>query len=1146
MGIGDPTIGGANVEVDVKAGKDMIAKTRAIAKKAGQGAGFGFTKSFEDGMSSFSDDLAKGMEKAGKLGGKKFEAAVNDVTKGSLRRLETQIAKAVSSEDGFRQFAKDVGGANVALDRLGESLDRAASKGELSEEKLAGITDEITEWAIALSDLEEDERRAAEQTEKLNAESSRLSQTLKDVNLTLGSQKNYDVLIKNARNSSQALRDLEYQLLDLVTAGKISEPQFDVFTSRITDFGTEVTKAEKPTKAMTVELQKQTGILKGVEAGIDKVGSSWRRMDGTVRLVLTLIAAGASDIASLGSAAGAGLLSLGAAIGQLGFGALGMGVVFSRLSEDLDDLDPSLHSVAIEFDRFKQSFGGAADAIASGAFPELEGTFESLRDTVRTLEPALSKLGSGVGIVMDGFADTFKVTGPGFRELETFIDDAGDGFVQLGDVTDDFIVALLRGFNKANPLVEDLYDWLGRVIGQFDEFTQSSAFDDWVGNAQDVFGALSGVLDATARSMNDLSDSDSVARLIDMLDDLAAAIPPLFAALDVISVLNPLGLLVKVLSDLLVAVSPLFDPLEELAGSLNLLLEAGIDALVPPITALATALGFMLDLVPPEVVIGLVAALLTMKNLESITGAISKVGTSIYDFGLNIATLPDKVGKVKALGKGLGLAAVFAGVASAASGMGQAAELSVEKVAKLDAAFKSGSGGIIQFRNQLSVTGTTTEELRAHLDNTFSSDFFTSGRSMHGLADAIDGITFGLTSLNDEFDNNEAVYREWGNNLAEVAETDLGTAQEQFQSLVEGFGGGKEVIRELLEGMPEFEAKLRDLASATGKNLSEQELYNLAVGDMVLPMSEAEEAAKRQTEALAILTGGAADASGEISSLADQIRGFGSAELESREALRGFEEALDSLTESVEENGTSLDITEQAGRDNEAALDAVAQKALTLASATLEQTGSQDLATEALKKGRDGLIEVLAQLGITGAEAEAYADKLGLIPENIKTASDFTKDPQAQEYDDQVRKIPYNVTTDALFRISVIGYDDLLAAREALGATTGDYHISFGPGGAGGITAYAAGGLVNGARRALVGEAGPEAIVPLRRSLSMVDPAVRGLSAYAQGIDTGDAQSLGSGRSVVIQPGAIQINGALQPERVAINTVNRLAQRIGS
>ncbi|MBF4568770.1 hypothetical protein ITJ57_08295 [Plantibacter sp. VKM Ac-2880] len=43
-----------------------------------------------------------------------------------------------------------------------------------------------------------------------------------------------------------------------------------------------------------------------------------------------------------------------------------------------------------------------------------------------------------------------------------------------------------------------------------------------------------------------------------------------------------------------------------------------------------------------------------------------------------------------------------------------------------------------------------------------------------------------------------------------------------------------------------------------------------------------------------------------------------------------------------------------------------------------------------MQRGRDELILALAQFGITGAAAEAYADSLGLIPSNINTAASLT------------------------------------------------------------------------------------------------------------------------------------------------------------
>lgn len=92
---------------------------------------------------------------------------------------------------------------------------------------------------------------------------------------------------------------------------------------------------------------------------------------------------------------------------------------------------------------------------------------------------------------------------------------------------------------------------------------------------------------------------------------------------------------------------------------------------------------------------------------------------------------------------------------------------------------------------------------------------------------------------------------------------------------------------------------------------------------------------------------------------------------------------------------------------------------------------------------------------------------------------------------------------------------------------------------------FASGGILSGPRRILAGEAGPEAIVPLRRNLSQVDPAVRWLSAMAQDKPMASGGIVGAGgRTVTVAPGAIVIQGSTDPQRTSIAVLNRLAERI--
>lgn len=142
---------------------------------------------------------------------------------------------------------------------------------------------------------------------------------------------------------------------------------------------------------------------------------------------------------------------------------------------------------------------------------------------------------------------------------------------------------------------------------------------------------------------------------------------------------------------------------------------------------------------------------------------------------------------------------------------------------------------------------------------------------------------------------------------------------------------------------------------------------------------------------------GATDTAGvSLDDLKEVIANFGSVELDVRSATREFESSIDDLAESLKENGSTLDVSTEKGRANEAALDAIAESAFKVSAATLEQTGSQEEASAAIQRGRDELVQSLAQFGITGQAAQDYADKLGLIPGQIKTAAQLTGVAEAE------------------------------------------------------------------------------------------------------------------------------------------------------
>lgn len=207
---------------------------------------------------------------------------------------------------------------------------------------------------------------------------------------------------------------------------------------------------------------------------------------------------------------------------------------------------------------------------------------------------------------------------------------------------------------------------------------------------------------------------------------------------------------------------------------------------------------------------------------------------------------------------------------------------------------------------------------------------------------------------------------------------------------------------------------------------------------------------------------------------------------------------------------------------------------------------ADNLRTVAERGLRQGLIKQLEEMGPAGARAlQQLADgsdkQIGAANRAWGRGKQAAKDLQ-DAYGDAARiingtKIKPDVDTgeaeNNVDRLSgkLDGLHDktVTVTVTAVARGNADALNKFG----GNALAQASGGIVNGPTMSLVGEAGPEAIVPLRRPLGMVDPSVRALSAIAQGI--GGAQK-------VFNVGPITVNTpTTDPRSVAVETVNRLA-----
>ena len=96
--------------------------------------------------------------------------------------------------------------------------------------------------------------------------------------------------------------------------------------------------------------------------------------------------------------------------------------------------------------------------------------------------------------------------------------------------------------------------------------------------------------------------------------------------------------------------------------------------------------------------------------------------------------------------------------------------------------------------------------------------------------------------------------------------------------------------------------------------------------------------------------------------------------LSGRASMRDYEAAVDAASKALKENGKNLDINTEKGRQNQAALDAIADT-----TARVMEGLSKSNRLEFMQGARDELIAAAVAFGMTEKAARRYADSLGLI-----------------------------------------------------------------------------------------------------------------------------------------------------------------------
>ena len=246
------------------------------------------------------------------------------------------------------------------------------------------------------------------------------------------------------------------------------------------------------------------------------------------------------------------------------------------------------------------------------------------------------------------------------------------------------------------------------------------------------------------------------------------------------------------------------------------------------------------------------------------------------------------------------------------------------------------------------------------------------------------------------------------------------------------------------DALARYNEKLDELADGHGRSVAQANALRQALDTATDAYNDGSKAAqdnKQAVEEVNQVNGTASDSTGayadSVSAATDEVDEYNDAlsdlidnmfELEgvhvsAYEAQTQLQDSIQSLTDSLAENGNTLDINTEQGRANRDALSGLASQAMDTAQAILEEgaatgdmTGATEQARAALENARTAFVNAAVAAGMTQADAEALATQFGLTG------------GKADELASSINSIPNGKTVS----VSTPGLDDAIVKSMTL------------------------------------------------------------------------------------------------------------------
>lgn len=660
-------------------------------------------------------------------------------------------------------------------------------------------------------------------------------------------------------------------------------------------------------------------------------------------------------------------------VDKLGAAIVGLGNNGASTEKDIVEMGMRLAGAGKQAKLSEGDVLGMANAMASvGIEAEAGGTAMSM---------VMKKMGNAVddgGASLEGFASVAGMSSGEFRKAwET----------DAGSAIDSFVVGIGKA-DKAGENVNGTLSDLGITgIRESDAILRLSASGDILTDSlkmgNDEFAKGNALQEEAAKRYQTAESKLKIAsnQIKDTAIDLGGLLAPAVAGA------------VDVFGDFIEKIGELPDPVLKAGGAI-------------------AAIGGGLTLIAG-------GALLVIPRIAETAAAINTLKTAASTSTGFVGKLGNNLGKIK--GIAMGAAAGLGAVAVAAGPLNDWGASAVEASGDTADALQLLSGQISQSKIDAETLNTAFADLVYPTDevgefgNAVKEVMDPNGWGIASdvLTDFARVATLGLVDMTSTTEEARARFAQLGEQLGTLHSTDAAAASEGFAQMIQQTDGSKESISNLLDLMPAYKQELTDTANQWGANTDNTTLAKIALGEITGPAGEAANAVEG-------VGGAAGDAAGNLREMFDGLVALGLANLSEREAMRQYEESIDAVSESIKENGKSLDITSEKGRANQEVLDGIARDGISAADAMIEHGRSQEEVQGQLQRTYDDLVAAGKQFTGSGEKAKKMARDILEIPDGVSVESwmDDAARKEANKTKDAVDNIDKDVQINVHFNVN--------------------------------------------------------------------------------------------------------------------------------